>query len=356
MNISNKTFLNIPDLSSLAVSWKGEHLSKNQSIWVKEFNKKEIVELENASLNFLKTNENLSEINIKNFILPTLSNFFISLRDELKNGIGFKLLRGIPVKKYKIKQLAAIYIGIGKYIGSLRSQNAKGHLLGHVKDLGLNINNKNVRVYQTSERQHFHTDSCDVVSLLCINKAKSGGISMLCSAITVYNEFKIKYPDLLKYLFMPVSRDRRGEIPVGAKPFYNLPILNWHKGNLTGVYHRPYIDSAQNYKDAIKLSQEHKLALDKFDEIANNDKIHLKMNFLSGDIQFVYNHSILHDRTSYIDWEDENKKRHLLRLWLSLKNDRPLPKSFSQRYGSIEIGNRGGIITKTTNLHFPLSP
>ena len=121
MNISNKTFLNIPDLSSLAVSWKGEHLSKNQSIWLKEFNKKEIVELENASLNFLKTNENLSEINIKNFILPTLSNFLISLRDELKNGIGFKLLRGIPVKKYKIKQLAAIYIGIGKYIGSLRS-------------------------------------------------------------------------------------------------------------------------------------------------------------------------------------------------------------------------------------------
>ena len=80
------------------------------------------------------------------------------------------------------------------------------------------------------------------------------------------------------------------------------------------------------------------------------------MEFLPGDIQFVYNHSILHDRTSYVDWKDENKKRHLLRLWLSLPSDRSLPQSFSERYGSIEIGNRGGIITKDTKLHVPLSP
>ena len=57
MNFLKKPFLKIPDLSCLPVSWKGEHLSKNQSIWLKEFNKKEIVELENASLNFLKTNQ-----------------------------------------------------------------------------------------------------------------------------------------------------------------------------------------------------------------------------------------------------------------------------------------------------------
>ena len=112
---------------------------------------------------------------------------------------------------------------------SPRSQNAKGHLLGHIKDLGLNLKDNNVRVYQTSERQHFHTDSCDAVGLLCLKEAKSGGTSMLCSTITVYNEFKMKYPDLLKFLFKPLSRDRRGEIPIGEKPFYNLPVLHWHK-------------------------------------------------------------------------------------------------------------------------------
>lgn len=346
----------IPNLSNLPAAWKGEHLSNNEKIWIKEFNNNEIIELENAAKKFLKTNNDLSNINLNNFYLPNLSDFFKTIREELKHGIGFKLLRGLPVKKYDIKQLATIYFGIGVHIGSPRSQNAKGHLLGHIKDLGLNLKDNNVRVYQTSERQHFHTDSCDAVGLLCLKEAKSGGTSMLCSTITVYNEFKMKYPDLLKFLFKPLSRDRRGEIPIGEKPFYNLPVLHWHKKKLTGVYHRPYIDSAQSYKEAIKISSDQKKALDKFDEITNDSKIHLKMNFLPGDIQFVYNHSILHDRTSYIDWKEDNKKRHLLRLWLSLPNDRPLPASFAKRYGSIEIGNRGGIVTHNTKFHVPLSP
>ena len=347
---------NIPDLSLLPASWKGIDLSKNKSLWVKTFSNQEILELENATFKFLKSKKDLSQMKRKEFILPTLSNDLIKLQKELMNGLGFKLLKGIPTEKYNIKQLAVMYYGIGLHIGSPRSQNAKGHLLGHVKDLGLNLKNRDVRVYQTNERQHFHTDSSDVVGLMCLKEARHGGISMLASTITVYNEFKSKFPHLLKYLFKPISRDRRGEIPTGEKPFYNLSVLHWYKDKLTGVYHRGYIDSAQNYSDSIKLSKNHRLALDKFDEITNDNKIYLKMKFSPGDIQFVYNHSILHDRTSYIDWEDENKKRHLLRLWLSLKNDRPLPKSFSQRYGSIEIGNRGGIITKRTNLHVPLSP
>ena len=347
---------NIPDLSNLKIAWKGKYLSKNQHLWIKEFSTEEISEIENAAFNFLKLNDNLANINQKNFYLPKISKFLFKLREELINGIGFKLLRGIPIEKYNMKELATIYLGIGSYVGSPRSQNSKGHLLGHVRDLGYNLKNQNVRVYQTTERQHFHTDSCDAVSLLCIREAKRGGTSMLCSTITVYNEFKKKHPELLKYLFEPISRDRRGEIPEGQKPFYNIPVLNWYMNKLTGFYHRPYIDSAQLYSESIKLSKNHLLALDFFDEIANDKNNFLEMQFLPGDIQFVYNHSILHDRTSYEDWNDEKKKRHLLRLWISLPNDRPLPISFAKRYGSIEIGNRGGIITKNTKPHVPLSP
>ena len=347
---------NIPDLSLLPTSWKGSDLSKNKDLWIKTFSYQEISELENATFKFLKSKKDLSMMKLKDFTLPTLSSYLTKLQEDLKNGLGFKLLKGIQAEKYNIKQLATMYYGIGLHIGSPRSQNAKGHLLGHVRDLGLDLKNKDVRVYQTNERQYFHTDSSDVVGLLCLKQARSGGISMLASTITVYNEFKLQFPNLLKYLFKPISRDRRGEIPIGKKPFYNLAVLHWYRGKLTGVYHRGYIDSAQNYKNSIKISKEHKLALDKFDEITNNKKIYLKMKFSPGDIQFVYNHSILHDRTSYLDWEEENKKRHLLRLWLSLKNDRPLPKSFSQRYGSIKIGNRGGIITNGTKPNVPLSP
>ena len=82
--------------------------------------------------------------------------------------------------------------------------------------------------------------------------------------------------------------------------------------------------------------------------------MYLGMQFRPGDMQFVYNHNLLHDRTEFIDWPDPDKRRHLLRLWLALPIDRPLPESFAQRYGSIEIGVRGGIETKETVLQVPL--
>ena len=100
----------IPNLSNLPAAWKGEHLSNNEKIWIKEFNNNEIIELENAAKKFLKTNNDLSNINLNNFYLPNLSDFFTTIREELKHGIGFKLLRGLPVKKYDIKQLATIYL------------------------------------------------------------------------------------------------------------------------------------------------------------------------------------------------------------------------------------------------------
>ena len=82
--------------------------------------------------------------------------------------------------------------------------------------------------------------------------------------------------------------------------------------------------------------------------------LHFGMRLQPGDMQFVYNHALLHDRTGFRDWPNASQKRHLLRLWLSMEGDRPLPDCFKQRYGSIEIGNRGGIIVKGTSLNVPL--
>ena len=133
-----------------------------------------------------------------------------------------------------------------------------------------------------------------------------------------------------------------------------IPILNWHEGHLTVFYQRQYIDSAQRFADAMRLSDAHVEALDMFDALANDPDLHFGMQLRPGDMQFVYNHSLLHDRTAFVDWPERDRRRHLLRLWLSIPGDRPLPECFKQRYGSIEIGNRGGIITEETKLHAPL--
>jgi hypothetical protein len=68
----------------------------------------------------------------------------------------------------------------------------------------------------------------------------------------------------------------------------------------------------------------------------------------------VYNHSLLHDRTAFVDHPDSAKRRHLLRLWLSLPGDRHLPPVFTQRYGSITVGDRGGIVVAGTEFCVPL--
>ena len=93
--------------------------------------------------------------------------------------------------------------------------------------------------------------------------------------------------------------------------------------------------------------------LDLFDELCNDPKLHLTMMLQQGDMQFVYNHAMLHDRTGFEDWTELEKRRHLLRLWLSVPGDRPLPEVFASRFGSIEIGNRGGIIVPGTQFCVP---
>ena len=89
-------------------------------------------------------------------------------------------------------------------------------------------------------------------------------------------------------------------------------------------------------------------------DIAEEPDLRLDMQLEVGDMQFVHNHTVLHDRTAFRDWPEAHQKRHLLRLWLSVAGDRSLPECFKQRYGPIEIGNRGGIVTKGTKLNVPL--
>ena len=104
----------------------------------------------------------------------------------------------------------------------------------------------------------------------------------------------------------------------------------------------------------MRLTPAHIEALDLFDALANDPELHFGMQLQPGDMQFVYNHAQLHDRTAFVDWPEPDKKRHLLRLWLSVAGDRALPDCFNQRYGTVEIGRRGGIVTKETLLHAPL--
>ncbi|MEM9521685.1 MAG: TauD/TfdA family dioxygenase [Actinomycetota bacterium] len=279
-----------------------------------------------------------------NHHLPGVGPKLDALAARLTHGRGFELIRGLDVATIGPELAADALLTIGRRLGSLRSQNAAGDLLGQVRNAGLDAANPDVRIYQTNQRQTFHTDSADVVALLCLNEAAEGGDSMLVSAAAIYNEMFDRDLELAHALFETVATDRRGEVPAGEDPYFLIPVLNWYDNALTVIYQRQYIDSAARFDTAPPLTSRQRAALDLFDEIANRPDMHVSMRLQPGDMQFVHNHSLLHDRTAFTD--DPAAPRHLLRLWLSMPGDRELPPIFASRYGSITVGDRGGIIVE----------
>ena len=310
------------------------------SDWIEEFTDSEIGEVERAVQALAKTD--LAKIRAEDVPLPTLAPRLRILLDEVLNGRGFVLLKGLPVERWTMQETATAFLAIGVHLGNLRMQNAEGHLLGHVKDLGRTSDDPNTRIYQTRERQTFHTDSCDVVGLLCLQAAKSGGLSSLVSSTTIFNEMRRSRPDLLRVLLEPIETDRRGEVPEGVKPYFTIPVFNYHDGLVSAIYQRQYIESARRFPDVAPLTPLQIEALDLFDELANDPKLNLMMELHPGDIQFVHNHTILHDRTAFEDYPEPERKRHLLRLWLAPLGARSLPEVFADRFGSVKPGHRGG--------------
>ena len=335
-------------------AWHGRDMA-GRSDWTIQLTPTDLAELDAAIAAHVAGGKAMGEITAESFRLPTLGPKLRAVLRELQEGRGFVLLRGFDVARRSIEEAAIGYLGVGAHLGSFRSQNAKGHLLGHVKDLGFDIKDPKVRYYQTNRQLDYHTDSCDIVGLLCLKTAKSGGASRICSSTTIYNELLRRRPDLCAVLFQPMPTDRRGEIPLGMQPWFEIPVFNWFDGQLSCIYSGQYLRSCQvNHPTARRLSAAELEALDVMDALTNEPELGMSMEFRPGDMQFVHNHSCLHSRTDFEDWEEPEKRRHLLRLWLAPRNARALPAVWAQRYGSVAPGDRGGIVVKDTVLRFTL--
>jgi hypothetical protein len=333
-------------------AWYGPDL-KGRTDWILNLSEAEIVEIENAVNGPNGSSVDLTAMREEDFPLPTLGPRLHHILDEVLNGRGFVLIRSLPVMGWTRQQAAIAFLGIGVHLGNLRMQNAAGHLLGHVRDLGRSSQDPNTRIYQTHERQTFHTDSCDVVGLLCLQTARSGGLSSLVSSTTIFNEMRRRRPDLLAALLEPIETDRRGEVPPGGKPYFSIPVFNSHDGLISAIYQRQYIESARRFEEVAPLTAIQIEALDLLDELANDPDLNLMMALEPGDMQLVHNHTLFHDRTAFEDFPDSERKRHLLRLWVAPIDARPLPDVFAERFGSVTPGDRGGVSVKGSSPTIP---
>ena len=316
--------------------------------WRTEWSEQAIAELKNAVVTVKRTGPPAGHFKKKEFPLPTITHELKSILSDLETKRGFVVIQGLPIHEFDDEEIEILFWGLMTHLGEPMSQNAMGHLLGHVRDLGLDANDPKVRNYQTTAELFFHNDSCDVLMLLSRRSAKKGGQSRLASIPALFNAMWAEDPELTRELFRPFAVDRRGEPgrpDEGDEPFYTLPILNYYDGYLTGrIVPRSYIESAQRFAGVPPLTKRMNLALDFLERMATRSNVSFSFDMHPGDIQLVNNYCTCHSRTEFIDYNKPDKKRHMLRGWLSVSNSRPLPPWYKSRWGSVKPGEpRGGV-------------
>jgi hypothetical protein len=181
---------------------------------------------------------------------------------------------------------------------------------------------------------NFHCDAADAVGLLCLNKAKRGGKSRIVSSVSVYNELQQRRPDLVARLYEPFMMDTKGE---GGVRYIPVRPCCFDAGHLRTFYHTDYFRSAVGFDGSSMLSPDDRALLDLYNDIADCPELYLDMDLEPGDIQLLSNHTVLHARTGYEDYPEPERKRHLLRLWVSLPSREPWPSRLRAERRRLEM-------------------
>ena len=312
----------VPEPLERRCEWRREDLAGN---YVFELTAEHVRELDAALGHAESRTDDVLEITRDDFPLPTLGPELAGVTEELINGRGVVLLRGVPVSRYDKQRASSIYWGIGTHIGHPWPQNAKGHLLGDVTDQGKGYDDPTARGNEIGGVPFpFHSDGSDLVGLFCLDAGAGGGASLVANAVSIHNELARSEPDLTAELYGLFPYDLRGEEAPGTRGWYQVPIFTRRRDRLFVRYIRPYIESSRRHDDAPEVSSAAREAMDRLDALCADPQFHVSMQLQPGDAQFVNNYHVLHARAAYRDDRERGRIRHLKRLWLEtelLTND-----------------------------------
>ena len=328
-------------------AWFPTDLS-DHSRWIHTLSPAEIADVAEALAGAKKDGLTLETLTKENFRLKALPETLSNTLHALEHDLGLYVLRGLPVKNYTKDELRLIYWGVGLHLGTPLSQSSKGDVLGDVKNFGAKVHSATGRGYMSSERLGYHTDTADVVALFVLQVAKSGGLSMFCSSLAIRDEIAKTRPDLLKVLYEPFTWSWKGQEAPGETPYYTQPIYSEIDGRFSSRYIRPHIMAAQDWPEVPRLTPAQIEAMELINTLANDPRFHYAMMFEPGDFQFLNNHITYHARTEFDDYEEEERRRHLLRMWLAVPNSRKLSPLMSGIYQDQSPGAvRGGFPSRT---------
>ena len=304
--------------------WRGDELLARSS-WLHHLPSVILDDLEEAVHEAAARNVTQYDFKFEAVEIPGLRQALAPVVDELASGTGVALIRGMETERYTVEELKLAYLVIGNHMGLVGPQEGRDRSIGEVRDVN------------PTDRSHYyhgggplpmHMDPIDVAGLLCIRKAKRGGESRIVSAMTVHNEILRTRPDLLKILYRGYRQRRRDHRRVAGEPEltdYYCPIFADVGGDIVCNYlPRPILLTVE--QGLVEFTPEEAEALELLDETAARDDLCLSMDFEPGDIQILNNRHILHGRDDYEDFEEMERRRLLLRLWLTIPGWQKYPE------------------------------
>ena len=243
------------------------------------------------------------------------------VRAQVYDGIGFAIIDRLPVERVSTETAVALYWLLMSLVGRPVAQKWDGTLLYDVLDTGSKAGaGTGVRSSRTNGHQGYHTDNAfnlapDCAALLCLQTAKSGGVSGLVSLETVYNLLLEDYGDLVPRLFEPVYWDRQMEHAPGDRRVSFQPVFE-ADGERVFANYSPYLVLAGYHVRDERPDAHTRAALDALIEVPERDGLGKSFVFERGQVQIVNNRRVGHRRTAFEDWDEPGRRRHLVRIWL----------------------------------------
>jgi hypothetical protein len=306
----------MPRILEPSCEWRADDVA-DPSAWTETLGPREVEELDAAIGHARGVSDDFLDIGKADFPLPSLGVRLAAIEDELMNGRGFVLLRGLPRERWSNDEMCLAYWGIGAHLGRPWPQNHKGHVLGDVTDQGKPPGDPTARGNELGQiGLEFHCDGADLVGLMCLAQGVSGGASAVCNSVALHNDLVRERPDLAAELYKPQPYDMRGEQAPGSRRWYEVPVFTECGSRLFVRLIGAYIRASQRHADAPRLTPAAIEALDWIQARAQSGAYSVFMDFRPGDMQFINNYHVLHGRAAYVDDRAAGKVRHLKRLWL----------------------------------------
>ena len=275
--------------------------------------------------------------------LPTFGNHLRLIQHALEQGPGAALLRGLPISKWDELRSIQAFWSIALNLGTPLSQSADGERIFHVRDHGYRPDDPRFRGPASRKRLSFHTDRCDVIAFACLHQAHDGGDTFIVSSVSLYEHLRNHQPDLLAVLCQPFPYLRHTVDSGNPMAFCQLPVFSEQDGHFAAHFLRVLIDRADRSPNAPSLTPSQHKALDVLETLAEDPSFHVRIRLQQGDLLFLNNWTTLHRRSAFTD-APNSSRRHLLRIWLSMPNSRPIAPCFQDHFGNTKAGAiRGGM-------------